>query len=453
MRGSNEMRGTNRRTFRTAVGSVAAAAAMLALAACSGGDSATGASGGTDAGRTFTILQYENPETAQGQGWQLALEIFQEKHPDVEVDFQTTSFDAMRQNATITLTGNDVPDVIEFNKGNADGGQLAAQGLLAPLTDAVDEYGWDQKITGSMQAFAQYDEQGLAGSGEWYGVPNIGEYVMFYYNKELFEEAGITEIPNTLEGFEDAMDQLLDAGITPISSSAATSQGFNQMWVWYSLVSAMGDRESIDDFMFLREPVDFSAEPWGTGADRFQEWIDKGYVGTELGGLNFEQATVNFLSGDKAMLIWNQGEFARIREQAEFDWGYFTMPGANLQMGSSGHLWGVPANAENKDLAYDWIDITLSPEVQNEIGQLGGLPLAGDASVIEDDLTREFTETFNELLAADSLSFYPDYPVPGFLDFIQSNMQAMSNGNATADDWTANLQEFYDEGREIALNG
>lgn len=441
------MRATKRNSLRAAVGAAAAVAVAVSLAGC-----ADGAAQG-DGDQTFTIMQYENPDTAQGQGWELALEIFKKKHPDVKVDYQTTSFDAMRQNAKITMTGNEVPDVIEFNKGNADGGQLAGQGLLSPLTDAVEEYGWDEKVTGGMQAFAKYDEQGLAGSGDWYGIPNIGEYVMFYYNKDLFAKAGIAEEPQSLEEFEAAMDKLLAAGITPISSSAATSQGFNQMWVWYSLVSAEGDRESIDDFMFLREPVDFSESPWGDATERFQEWIDKGYVGTELGGLNFEQATVNFLSGEKAMLIWNQGEFARIREQADFPWGYFTLPGANMQMGSSGHLWGVPANAKNKELAYDWIDITLSEEVQNKIGQLGGLPLAGDASTIEDDLTREFTERFNELVEADTLSFYPDYPVPGFLDFIQSGMQAMSNGNKSADEWTADLQKFYDEGRETALAG
>ncbi len=438
-----------RTALRAAVGIAATAATALSLTACG---SSPGDAGGEGDG-TFTILQYENPETAQGQGWQLALEIFKKKHPDVKVDFQTTSFDAMRQNAKITLTGEDVPDVIEFNKGNADGGQLAGQGLLSPLTEQVEKYGWDEKVKGSMQAFAQYDEQGLAGSGDWYGIPNIGEYVMFYYNKELFAQAGITEEPTTLEEFEAAMDKLVAAGITPISSSASTSQGFNQMWVWYSLVAAEADRTAIDDFMFLREPVDFSQAPWKSGADRFQEWIDKGYVGEQLGGLNFEQATVNFLSGEKAMLIWNQGEFFRIREQATFEWDYFTLPGANLQMGSSGHLWGVPTNAKNKELAYDWIDITLSEEVQNKIGQLGGLPLAGDASTIEDELTREYTERFNELVEADTLAFYPDYPVPGFLDFIQSHMQAMSNGNETADEYTQELQEFYDEGREAALGG
>lgn len=429
--------------------------ATFATLACASLVAATGcAAGGGDAdGETFTILQYENPDSAQGQGWQLALEIFQEKHPDVDVDFQTTSFDAMRQNAKITLTGNDVPDVIEFNKGNADGGQLAGQGLLSPLTEQVEEFGWDEKVTGSMQAFAKYDEQGLAGSGEWYGIPNIGEYVMFYYNKELFAEAGITAEPTTLDEFEAAMDKLLAIGVTPISSSASTSQGFNQMWVWYSLVSAGADRDQIDGFMFLRDDVDFSKAPWIDGADRFEEWIDKGYVGDQLGGLSFEQATVNFLSGEKAMLIWNNGEFARIREQAPFEWDYFTLPGASMSMGSSGHLWGVPANAKNKELAYDWIDITLSAEVQNKIGELGGLPLAGDTSAITDEITRTFTERFDELVADDTLTFYPDYPVPGLLDFIQTHMQAMSNQNETAAEFTEKLQSFYDEGKASVLQG
>ncbi|GAA4730390.1 extracellular solute-binding protein [Isoptericola chiayiensis] len=396
---------------------------------------------------TLTVLQYENPDSAQGQGWARAVEIFEEEHPGVTVDFQTTSFDAMRQNAKITLSGDDVPDVVEFNKGNADGGQLAAQGLLDPLTEQVEQFGWDEKVTGSMASFARYDENGNAGSGEWYGIPNIGEYVMLYYNKEIFDEVGIDELPTSVAELEQDMDAILEAGYTPISSSASTSQGFNQMWVWYSLVSAEASRQQIDDFMFLQGDVDFDADPWRSGTEKFQDWIEKGYVGDDLAGLNFEQATVNFLQGNTAMLIWNNGEFDRITNDASFDWGYFTMPGANLTMGSSGHLWGVPTNAQNKELAYDWIETTLSPEVQNLIGTKGGLPLAGETESIDDPLIRDFTARFDELVAGDEFSFYPDYPVPGFLDFIQEHMQAMSNGNEDADGYLADLQAFYDEGK------
>lgn len=430
----------SRRLFRVAALTAAAAVATAGLAGCSGG--------GGSGSKTFTVLQYEDPTTPQGQGWQLAKQIFEKKHPGVKVDFQTTSFDGFRKNAKLVLSGNKVPDVVEFNKGNADGGQLASQGLLQPLTDQVKKNGWDQKVTGSMQSFAKYDTSGKAGSGDWYGIPNVGEYVTMYYNKDLFQKAGIAATPMSIDELVTDMQKLQSAGITPVSSSASTNQGFNQMWIWYSLVSAYASRTEIDDFMFLKGKVDFLSDPWKKGTAQFEDWINKGYLGTDLAGLTYEQANVNFLSGKTGMLMWNNGVFFRVKDDAKFNWGYFTMPGANLSMGSSGHLWGVPAKAANKDLAYDWINITLSPEVQDKIGELGGLPLAGDSSKIADPVTKAYTDRFNEITKADTLSFYPDYPVPGFLDFLQSHMAAMSNKNETADQFLPELQKFYDDGKK-----
>ncbi|MBA8992041.1 raffinose/stachyose/melibiose transport system substrate-binding protein [Curtobacterium pusillum] len=435
---------TRRRSLRiAAIAAIALSAA--ALTGCSASSSGSG--------KTFTIMQYEDKTTAQGQGWQLALDIFKKKHPDVNVKFQTTSFDGFRKNAKLVLGGNKVPDVVEFNKGNADGGQLASQGLLQPLDNAVKKYNWDDKITGSMQSFAKYDAQGKAGSGQWYGIPNVGEYVTFYYNKDKFKHAGIDAVPTTMSEFTADLQKLKDSGTTPISSSAAVNQGFNQMWIWYSLVSAHADRKQIDNFMFLKGKVDFNKDPWKSGTQEFQDWIDKGYVGKDLGGLNYEQAIVNFLSGKTGMLIWNNGAFARTKDQASFGWGSFTLPGANMSMGSSGHLWGVPAKAKNKDLAYDWINTTLSAKVQNKIGELGGLPLAGDTSKISDPVTKEYTQRFDEVVKDNTLSFYPDYPVPGFLDFMQNNMSAMSNGNETAAQYLDKLQSFYDDGKKTVDQG
>ena len=47
-------------------------------------------------------------------------------------------------------------------------GDLAA--LLTNLNDYVSEYGWDKIITGSLADTGKYDEQGMMGSGDWYGI-------------------------------------------------------------------------------------------------------------------------------------------------------------------------------------------------------------------------------------------------------------------------------------------
>lgn len=413
--------------------------AMSALTGC-----ATNAGGGED---TFTILQYEGKTSAQYLGWQKAVEIFKEEHPDVKVKFNSTSFDSMQKNGKLQLSGNNVPDVVEINKGNADAGQLASQGIVDNLDPQVKEFGWDKKVTGAMTALARYDENGNAGSGSWYGVPNIGEIVVVFYNKDMFAEKGITAPPATMAEFEAIMQTFLDDGTTPLASGAS---GFGALWTWWGLVSADADRQFVDDFMFLRGDPSLDSSPFLSGTERFQKWIDAGYLGTQIAAVTGEQMNQAFLSGDSPMIVENSGSLSNMKAEAQFEWGAFLLPEAAMNPGSSGHLWAVPAKADNKELAYDWIDITLRPEVQNAISENNGLPLAGDPSTITDPQTKEINELFRKVVDGDEISFFPDYPVPGFLDVQQSGMQSMVNGTMTAAEFTQQMQDFYDRGKPQA---
>ena len=82
----------------------------------------------------------------------------------VKVEFEKKAFEQIRQNAFQVLNSDDAPDVMEYNKGNA------TSGLLTNLNDYVSEYGWDKIITGSLADTGKYDEQGMMGSGDWYGI-------------------------------------------------------------------------------------------------------------------------------------------------------------------------------------------------------------------------------------------------------------------------------------------
>ena len=88
----------------------------------------------------------------------------------------------------------------------------------------------------------------------------------------------------------------------------------------------------------------------------------------------------------------------------------------------------------------------MSPTVQNEIGQLGGLPVLGDPAAITDERMKEMNEIFIELRDGDKLSFYPDYPVPGLLDVQMNGLQSLTSGSITAEEFLKNMQEFYEAG-------
>ena len=157
----------------------AAAVAAVAFSGC-----APGASSQED-GQSLEIWQYEDTNSAMGKAWQKAVDIFKEENPGVKVNFAKQAFESTKTNAQVLLSGNDVPDVMIYNKGAAGAGQLAAQGLIEPLTDAVEEYGWDEILASdSLQQLSRYTTEGVPGQGDWYGIPNYGEYVLWYYNKD-----------------------------------------------------------------------------------------------------------------------------------------------------------------------------------------------------------------------------------------------------------------------------
>ncbi|GAA2229304.1 extracellular solute-binding protein [Promicromonospora sukumoe] len=430
---------------RTIAAVAAAVAGAMALAGCTG----QSAAGGDTDDSTLTIWHYENDDSAMGKAWAKAIEIFEEENPDVTVDVEKQTFEQIQKNAKIVLTGDDVPDVMEFNKGNATAGQLAAQGLLTPLTDAAAERGWDEKLSGSLATTATYDEQGLMGSGEWYGVPNYGEFVGVYYNKEMLADLGL-EVPTTLDEFEDVLAAFKDEGVTPLAEAGAE---YPLGQLWYELVLAYGDRALVDDYQLFANDVDFHNDAMTQATEKLDEWIEKGYIASDSAALTAEDMGVSFIDGTYPIMVSGSWWFGRLATEMQADWGQFNFPGNTLHTGSSGNLWVVPANADSPSLAEEFIDITLRPEVQDVLATEGGLPVAGDPSVIEDERTRELTENFQAILDEDGLAYYPDWPVAGYYDVIVSELQSLVNRSKTPSEVLDGLQGSYDEGKADLLDG
>lgn len=431
---------------------VAAAATLtLALTACSSAGSAPSAGGSSAASepKTLTIWDYESDESAMGQAWAKAVEIFKAKHPDVTVKEEAQTFEQIQKNAKIVLTGDSVPDVMEYNKGNATAGQLAAQGLITPLTDAATQYGWESKLAGSLATTAKYNDKGLMGSGEWYGVPNYGEFVGVYYNKDLFAKYDL-QVPTTMDEFVKVMDTFKAKGVTPLATAGAE---YPLGQLWYELVLANADRSFVNDYQLFANDVDFQGAQMTAGTTALKDWISKGYIDKNVAALKAEDMGVSFIKGKYPMMVSGSWWFGRLATEMKADWGMFTFPGNALHPGSSGNIWVIPTKAKSPELAKEFIDITLSPEVQNVLAEKGGLPVAGDTSVITDAKVKELTTNFDSILKQDGLAFYPDWPVPGYYDVIVAQLQALANGNKDVPATLEGLGKAYAQGKDDLLNG
>ncbi|OPG05618.1 sugar ABC transporter substrate-binding protein [Streptomyces sp. GKU 895] len=422
---------------RRAVATAVLAAGALLLTSC--GDSDSGSSGD---GKTLKLWHYEGPNSAMGQAWNEAIKEFKATHPGVKVEFEEKGFEQIQKTAPMVLNSSDAPDVMEYLKGNASAGLLSKQGLLTDLTQEATSRGWDKKLSASVRTTSVYDTNGIMGSGKWYGVPNYAEYTMVYYNKDLFEKYGIA-VPKTFDELTAAMDKFVQNKITPLANAGAEYPAQQYL---YQLALSKADRAWVDSYQLYKGKTDFHDPAWTYAADTFADWVKKGYIAKTSSSTKAEDAGVSFIQGKSPIFFSGSWWYGRFVDEVKFGWDTFLWPGSNLSPGSGGNIWVVPKGAKNKELAYDFIDITMSKKIQNLLGNKGGVPVAADASAITEPKSKELIDNFNTLSQRDGLAFYPDWPVPGYYDVLVSQTQKLITDSEKPDAYLDALQDAYDKG-------
>ncbi|PRY37913.1 ABC transporter substrate-binding protein [Umezawaea tangerina] len=416
------------------------AALVVALLAVSG----CGGSSGDSDPKTLKLWHYEDPDSAMGKAWAAAIAKFEEKHPGVKVAFEEKGFEQIQKTAPMVLNSNEAPDILEYNKGNATTGLLSRQGLLADLSEQVSGRGWDKLMAPNLKTTSQYDERGVMGSGKWFGIPNYAEYVTVYYNKDMFAARGVA-VPKTFAEFTAAMDAFVAAGVTPLAVGGGE---YPAQQVLYQLALSKADRAWVDRYQRYTGDVDFHDAAWTYGATTFADWVAKKYISPEASGVKAEDMGLSFIQGKFPIMVsgsWWQGRVAA--GATGFQWGSFLWPGNKLNAGSSGNQWVVPAGSKNKDLAYDFIDITLSPEIQDVLREAGGIPISPGGTPSTDPAAKALNDDFDTLAKNDGLAYYPDWPAPGYYDVMVSATQKLITGTASPSQVLDELAKPYAENR------
>jgi multiple sugar transport system substrate-binding protein len=165
------MRHMSPRARGLAVASTAAAAA-LALTACAGG----GTSGGSSENVT---LSYAIWDQNQQPAMQKIADAFHKQHPNVTVKIQLTPNKEYWTKLQTAVSGGSGPDVFWMNGPHIQ--LYASNGVLAPLDDQkIDTANYPK----SLVDLYTYD-------GKLYGAPKDFDTIGVWYNKALFDAAGV----------------------------------------------------------------------------------------------------------------------------------------------------------------------------------------------------------------------------------------------------------------------
>ena len=145
--------------------------------------------------------------------------------------------------------------------------------------------------------------------GKIYASSSEGSLVGYFYNKELFEKAGIAEPAKTWDEFWEQCDKLKAAGITPLALDTADSAWVTSLWAG-AMIATSGDEGY--EFMKQMNPIDYNNQPTIDAFTNVQKMLQE-YTTLDAIGGKYEHAANNFLSGQAAMIAngpWMVGDFS-----------------------------------------------------------------------------------------------------------------------------------------------
>jgi multiple sugar transport system substrate-binding protein len=353
----------------------------LTLAACGGGaeDSGGGASGGGASGGGPVELTLWTGFTGGDRGaYEALVEAFNESHDDIEVTMEVQPWDTIAQTLPSAWATGEGPDIATPNfDPNIVGRYLETDSLL-PLDavgDGDDQINADQLAPAAVDAFTV--------EGTLYAVPANIATLQLYYNKALFDEAGIDGPPETVDEFREVARELTSDGVYGLSLAERETI---QMWPILQWLDG-GDIVDEDGCSLLDEPANIeSLTTWsGLVQDRV---APVGLTGAESDAL--------FSAGQAAMQLNGPWAAPGYRE-AGIDLGIAPVPAGvdgPVTLGSTVPL-AVSAGTEHPQEAQQFLAWWTGQEAQKQFALDSGFPpvrtdLGDDPELADNEVVSAF---------------------------------------------------------------
>ncbi|WP_165140009.1 extracellular solute-binding protein [Microbacterium endophyticum] len=372
-------------------GSAALVIGALALSGCSGD------SGGGDSGGDVTLTVWQNSTTGDGVAyWEDAAAAFEEANPGVTVEIQSIQNEDMDGKLQTALNSGDAPDVF-MARGGGKLADVVKAGQVMDLTDKISSDA-ESAMSSSLSAFT-YD-------GKLYGMPLSVLPEGLFYSQDLFDEAGVTDTPGTIDELVDVNDELKSAGIDPIAVGAKDAWPAAHWYYNFAL------RECSQDVM--NEAADsrsFDDECWLRAGEDLQDFADtepfnQGYLTTaaQQGAGSSAGLLANHQAAMELMGAWEPGVVASLTpdEQPLADLSWFAFPEISGGDGTPGAMMGgadgyscyVDAPAE----CVDFLNFLASKDQQEAYATaFQTLPASQDAQgVVSDPALLSVLDAYND---------------------------------------------------------
>lgn len=368
---------------------------------------------------------------------------FSEANPGVNIEITVLENEAFKSRLTTVMQAGDPPDLFQ-SWGGGVLWQFAEAGLtrnIAPELDA-DDGAW-------RNSFSAQSALGLFGQGEeTYGVPITWGTVGFFYNKDLFEQAGLDPEapPATWDEFLSAVGTLQEAGITPIALGERDKWPGHFYWVYLAI--RLGGEDAF--LAAYDRSGSFADEPFVQAGEYLKTLVDTGAFGEGFLGLGYSDQQALMANEEAAMELmgqWAPSTYTAIVEGGlEGKLGWFPFPAIPEGAGNANDVLGggdgfaVGMNAPDEAVAF--LEYITSAENQARAAEIWILPTVGEAeSVVTDDpVLADIVTARNE--AAYFQLYYDQFLPPALGGEVNDAVEALFAGSASPEETAARIEDM-----------
>ena len=350
---------------------------------------------GSETGEKKEVVIWDYFETvAQKQMMSELIEGFNASQDEYEASHVYVPFADYEKQLTLGVASGELPDLVIM-----DGCGMASfisMGLFGDISDA--DINWDEYMAGPMESTMM--------DGKHYGIPFATNCTALFYNKDLFDAAGI-DYPDentTWDEFHEMAKALTKDGVYGFGNAATnTDEGTFQCLQWlYTAGGSYTDIESGKDAYQL-----------------MQDMISDGSWTKEC--VNWTQSDVNnnFMAGNLAMQQNGPWQLPGIADAApDLNYGVTTLPKKDAYSGqATSILGGENMGVVNKDDTsgavaflkyYDQTDVMV-----NAMKQYGSFPpkteAAQDSYWTDDPIQAAFITQLETSIPRGPSASWPSY--------------------------------------------
>ena len=250
-----------------------------------------------------------------------------EKELDIKLKRSPIGHEDFKTAILVMASARKLPDTFSYWAG-ARTKFVADQGVLADVDDAWDAAGLSDIVPPALAAGAtMYD-------GHRKLFPLGYHFTAVYYNKAVFDKAGVTKEPETWDEFLDACDKIKASGVTPIALGSK-DRWPAQFWFDYIMLRSAGP----DYRAGLMAGTESYTDP--RAAKTLEMWktlLDRGYFNEYPNAEGWTDSADRVARGEAGMVLlatWLAG-YLKDRDMVPGDdFSFFEFPTINPETGSA----------------------------------------------------------------------------------------------------------------------